>query len=315
MKLDDFEMIRTLGVGSFGRVKIARWKKDGSLVAVKFMKKHEIVKLKQVDHINGERNLMSQIHHPFIVEMKGSFKDERFVYIAMETITGGELFTHLRRERKFSDEQSKFYASHVAEAFRHIHSLNIIHRDLKPENILLMGNGYSKLTDFGFAKVVEPGSRTYTLCGTPEYIAPEVLLNKGHSKPVDWWTLGILIYEMVVGQPPFCDEDPMGIYQRILAGKIFFTKYFDKNCRVLVKKLLTADLSKRYGNLKNGSEDILKHKWFSTIDWDKMLKYEVTSPFKPPMKDDNDTSNFEQIPESNELPPVLSGPNDPFNFW
>jgi len=189
MKLDDFEMIRTLGVGSFGRVKIARWKKDGSLVAVKFMKKHEIVKLKQVDHINGERNLMSQIHHPFIVEMKGSFKDERFVYIAMETITGGELFTHLRRERKFSDEQSKFYASHVAEAFRHIHSLNIIHRDLKPENILLMGNGYSKLTDFGFAKVVEPGSRTYTLCGTPEYIAPEVLLNKGHSKPVDWWTL------------------------------------------------------------------------------------------------------------------------------
>merc|ERR1712070_1056076 len=124
-----------------------------------------------------------------------------------------------------------------------------------------------------------------TLCGTPEYIAPEVLLNKGHGKPVDWWTLGILTYEMVVGQPPFCDEDPMGIYQRILAGKIFFTKYFDKDCRVLVKKLLTADLSKRYGNLKNGPDDILNHKWFASIDFEKMLKYQSPAPFKPPMKD------------------------------
>ncbi|KAF4700337.1 protein kinase A catalytic subunit, partial [Perkinsus olseni] len=131
----------------------------------------------------------------------------------------------------------------------------------KPENILLCADGYSKLTDFGFAKIIEPGARTYTLCGTPEYIAPEVLLNKGHGKPVDWWTLGILIYEMIVGQPPFCDEEPMGIYQKILAGKIYFPKYFDKNAKGLVKKLLTADLSKRYGNLKNGADDIKKHKW------------------------------------------------------
>lgn len=308
-------MIRTLGVGSFGRVKYGKFKKDGTMCAVKFMKKQEIVKLKQVDHINGERNLMSQVHHPFIVEMKGSFKDERYCYIVMETVTGGELFTHLRKERKFTDEQAKFYASQIAEGFRHIHSLNIIHRDLKPENILLMGNGYAKLTDFGFAKVVEPGTRTYTLCGTPEYIAPEVLLNKGHSKPVDWWTLGILIYEMVVGQPPFCDEDPMGIYQRILAGKIFFTKYFDKNCRVLVKKLLTADLSKRYGNLKNGADDILKHKWLATIEWEKLLKYESPAPFKPTMKSEDDFSNFEEIPDSNSVPPVLTGSNDPFNHW
>merc|ERR1712072_58010 len=175
--------------------------------------------------------------------------------------------------------------------------------------------GYSKLTDFGFAKVVEPGARTYTLCGTPEYIAPEVLLNKGHGKPVDWWTLGILIYEMIVGQPPFCDEEPMGIYQKILAGKIYFPKYFDRNAKALVKKLVTADLSKRYGNLKAGSDDILKHKWFATIDADKMLAGEIKSPFQVNVKDDKDVSNFENIPDSAELPPAVPASADPFTDW
>ncbi|CAD7933486.1 unnamed protein product [Amoebophrya sp. A25] len=178
-----------------------------------------------------------------------------------------------------------------------------------------MSNGYSKLTDFGFAKIVEPGSRTYTLCGTPEYIAPEVLLNKGHSKPVDWWTLGILIYEMVVGQPPFCDEDPMNIYQRILAGKIFFTKTFDKNCRGLVKKLLTADLSKRYGNLVKGSQDIFQHKWYADMDWNKLKTYELEAPFFPPQSNEMDMSNYEQIPDSLELPPPVAGSGDPFANW
>merc|ERR1712099_196304 len=203
--------------------------------------------------------------------MMGYSKDDRFMYIIMEIIAGGELFVHLRRARKFSDEQSKFYAALTAAGFAHIHSKNIIHRDLKPENILMCQNGYSKLTDFGFAKIIEPGTRTYTLCGTPEYIAPEVLLNKGHGKPVDWWTLGILIYEMIVGYPPFVDEDPMGIYQKILSGKIVFPKLFDKNAKGLVKRLLTADLGKRYGNLKDGVDDIKQHKWFSIISWDDLL--------------------------------------------
>merc|ERR1712086_1178106 len=202
----------------------------------------------------------------------------------MECIGGGELFTHLRRARKFTDEQSKFYGAQTGAAFEHIHSKNIVHRDLKPENILLSSDGYSKLTDFGFAKVVEPGSRTYTLCGTPEYIAPEVLLNKGHGKPVDWWTLGILIYEMIVGYPPFVDEDPMGIYQKILSGKIVFPKMFDKNAKGLVKKLLTADLGKRFGNLKNGVDDIKKAKWFSELNWQQLLDKEMTSPYKPVVK-------------------------------
>jgi len=313
--LSQYEMTRTLGCGSFGRVKYAKCKTDGKFYAVKFMKKHEIIKLKQVDHINNEKRLMAQIDYPFIVNMTGFCKDDAYVYIVMECITGGELFTHLRRARKFTDEQSKFYGAQVAAAFAHIHSKNIIHRDLKPENILLSPNGYSKLTDFGFAKVLEPGTRTYTLCGTPEYIAPEVLLNKGHGKPVDWWTLGILIYEMICGQPPFCDEDPMGIYQKILAGKVYFPKYFDKNAKALVKKLLTADLSKRYGNLKDGPMDILKHAWFASLNFSELEEYKVPAPYKPAMKGDQDVSNFEDIPESKDVSPAVTGSQDPFTDW
>jgi len=162
---------------------------------------------------------------------------------------------------------------------------------------------------------VEPGARTYTLCGTPEYIAPEVLLNKGHGKPVDWWTLGILIYEMVVGQPPFCDEEPMGIYQKILAGKIYFPKYFDRNAKALVKKLVTADLSKRYGNLKAGSADVVQHKWFATLPMDKLLEKSLPAPYKPQCKDANDVSNFENIPDSVEQPPAVPASADPFTDW
>mmetsp|Transcript_81445 Transcript_81445/g.230790 ORF Transcript_81445/g.230790 Transcript_81445/m.230790 type:complete len:320 (-) Transcript_81445:125-1084(-) len=313
--LADFEMIRTLGCGSFGRVKLSKYKKDGKHYAVKFMKKHEIIKLKQVDHINNEKRLMSQIDYPFVVNMMGYAKDEHYVYIVMEIISGGELFTHLRRARKFTDDQSKFYAAQTGAAFAHIHGKNIIHRDLKPENILMMPNGYSKLTDFGFAKIMEPGTRTYTLCGTPEYIAPEVLLNKGHGKPVDWWTLGILIYEMIVGQPPFCDEDPMGIYQKILSGKIVFPKSFDKNAKGLVKKLLTADLGKRYGNLKNGVDDIKQHKWFKEINFGDLVDKKLSAPFKPKVTGDTDTSNFDDYPDSDELPPIVHPNQDPFDKW
>merc|ERR1712099_221184 len=140
--------------------------------------------------------------------------------------------------------------------------------------------------------------------------------NKGHGKPVDWWTLGILIYEMIVGYPPFVDEDPMGIYQKILSGKIVFPKLFDKNAKGLVKKLLTADLGKRYGNLKNGADDIKQHKWFtSLINWDDLLNKKMTATFKPAVKSATDTSNFDDYPDSDEQPPIVNAAQDPFTNW
>ncbi|CDJ33899.1 AGC kinase, putative [Eimeria mitis] len=183
------------------------------------------------------------INHPFTVNMVGTFLDDYYLYIVMEYVIGGEFFTLLRKLRRFDNEAAKFYAAQVTCIFEYLHGRNIIYRDLKPENLLVDSEGYLKLTDFGFAKVIE--HRTYTLCGTPEYIAPEVLLNKGHGKPVDWWTMGILIYEMIVGYPPFFDDEPMGVYQKILGGRIVFPKSFDRNAKMLVKRLLTPDLAKR----------------------------------------------------------------------
>lgn len=250
LQLEEYELLKALGEGSFGRVYIVRHKTNGQYWAFKQLKKYEIIKSKQVDHLKNEVYILNSLQHPFIVKMAGMTQDNRFLYIGMEFVVGGELFTYLRRVVRFPKSQAALYTAQVTMMFEYLHSNNVIYRDLKPENLLIDGEGYLKLTDFGFAKIVE--NRTYTLCGTPEYIAPEIILNKGHGKGVDWWTVGVLIFEMLAGIDPFNDSDPMMIYQNIIRGNLKFPRTFDKDGRSLVKHLLVSDLSKRYGNLKNG---------------------------------------------------------------
>ncbi len=246
--------------------------------------------------------------------MEGMTQDSRFIYIAMEYVSGGELFTYLRSVGRFPSSQACFYAAQVTMIFEYIHSKNVIYRDLKPENLLIDPEGYLKLTDFGFAKVVE--GRTYTLCGTPEYLAPEILTNKGHGKGVDWWTLGVLLYEMIAGIDPFNDDDPMAIYQNILRGVVKFPRKFDKDARSLVKHLLQADLSKRYGNLKNASQDVKNHRFFDIINWKLLFQKGVVPPYKPVVKSENDTSNFGHYSSSDEyLVPPVKEKDDPFLKW
>jgi serine/threonine protein kinase len=251
LTLENFEILKALGEGSFGKVFIVRHKVKGHYWAFKQLKKYEIIKSKQVDHLKNEVYILNSLSHPFIVKMAGITQDNRFLFIGMEFVAGGELFTYLRKVVRFPKMQASLYAAQVTSMFEYLHSNNVIYRDLKPENLLIDNDGYLKLTDFGFAKIVE--SRTYTLCGTPEYIAPEIILNKGHGKGVDWWTLGVLIFEMMAGIDPFNDSDPMMIYQNIIRGNLKFPRTFDKDGRSIVKHLLVSDLSKRYGNLKHGS--------------------------------------------------------------
>ena len=313
MKLSDYEIGETLGTGSFGRVRISKNRKTNEYVAMKIMKKVEILKSKQADHIANEIKILSMIDHPFVIKFDGFTQDDKYLYLALELINGGELFTYLRGVGRFPVDQARVYIAQIVSIFEYLHSKHIIYRDLKPENILIHKSGYLKLTDFGFARIVE--GRTYTLCGTPEYLAPEIILNKGHGKPVDWWTCGILLYEMIAGIDPFSDDDPMMVYQKILKGKIKFPSGFDSNAKSLVKHLLESDLTKRYGNLKGGVKDIKGHRFFKELNWEKLINMELTPPYIPKVKSASDISNFSSYPDSDTPCPSIKKSEDPFLDW
>lgn len=297
--LDAFDIGPILGTGSFGRVPIARHKKSGTVVAIKMLSKAQILRTKQVLHIKAEKEILQKVNFPFIVAFLGCSQDSECLYFILEYVVGGEFFTHLRASGRFSEDSARFYAAEIVLSFEYLHSHDVIYRDLKPENLLLDKEGHVKITDFGFAKQIE--HRTYTLCGTPDYLAPEIILNKGHGKPVDWWALGVLIYEQLAGYPPFYDEEPWGTYQKILDGRLEFPSHFSRGARDLIKKLLQSDLTKRYGNLKGGARDIKMHPWFAGVDWGAVVRKESTPPIKPVVKSDDDTSNFDDYSDAGPM--------------
>mmetsp|Transcript_88843 Transcript_88843/g.265050 ORF Transcript_88843/g.265050 Transcript_88843/m.265050 type:complete len:361 (-) Transcript_88843:90-1172(-) len=299
-KFGDFDLRATVGTGTFGRVRVVKIKgsADRTPLALKIMKKSEVIRLKQVEHVKAEVAILARIEHPFVVNLLTRFQDDKRLFLVLEFVNGGELFSYLRKQGRLPDADARFYAGEIVLAFGYLHSMNIIYRDLKPENLLIDCEGHMKITDFGFAKEVE--DRTWTLCGTPEYLAPEIIQSKGHGRAVDWWALGILIFEMLAGYPPFYDENPFGIYQKVLAGRIDFPRHFDVKAKDLIKRLLTHDRAKRFGCLKNGAEDIQKHKWYKGMDWEALLARSIPSPFIPQVRAPDDTSLFDRYPESTE---------------
>merc|ERR1712137_1220246 len=267
-KITDFEKLTTLGTGTFGRVFLAS--REGKYYALKMLQKSVIVRLKQVQHtINEKQVLLKSIECPFIVKLEYSAQDQKNVYFVMEYALGGELFTHLRSAGRFSGATTRFFAAEIVLTLEFLHKKNIIYRDLKPENILLDRKGHIKITDFGFAKEIE--DKTFTLCGTPEYLAPEVIKGKGYGTEVDWWALGVLIFE------------------KILLGRLVFPTHFDASSRDLIKRLLSPDRTKRLGNLRDGCLDIKKHRFFKGIDWEALLKKQAVAPIIPDIDHEGDT--------------------------
>ncbi|KAI9258696.1 kinase-like domain-containing protein [Helicostylum pulchrum] len=309
LKLDDFNISRTLGTGSFGRVHLIQSKVNARYYAMKVLKKTEVIRLKQVEHTNNEKHILESVAHPFLVNMWGTFQDCNNLYMVMDYVPGGELFSVLRRSQRFPDHVAKFYAAEVILAIEYLHSKDMIYRDLKPENLLLDAQGHIKITDFGFAKYVP--DITWTLCGTPDYLAPEIIQSKGYGKAVDWWSLGVLIYEMLAGYPPFFDDDHLKLYEKILACKIKWPQYFDANGKDLLKRLLTPDLTKRFGNLKGGSEDIKRHAWFTGVDFNRILARQIRAPYVPQIRGEGDASHFDKYPETQEQYGVV-GQTDPY---
>uniref|UniRef100_A0A673AC95 cGMP-dependent protein kinase n=1 Tax=Sphaeramia orbicularis TaxID=375764 RepID=A0A673AC95_9TELE len=305
LNLADFNIIDTLGVGGFGRVELVQLKSDeNKTFAMKILKKRHIVDTRQQEHIRSEKLIMQEAHSDFIVRLYRTFKDSKYLYMLMEACLGGELWTILRDRGSFEDSTTRFYTACVVEAFAYLHSKGIIYRDLKPENLILDHRGYAKLVDFGFAKKIGFGKKTWTFCGTPEYVAPEIILNKGHDISADYWSLGILMFELLTGSPPFSGPDPMKTYNIILRGidMIEFPKKITKNAANLIKKLCRDNPSERLGNLKNGVKDIQKHKWFEGFNWEGLKKGTLTPPIIPNVSP-IDTSNFDSFPEDNEDPP------------
>lgn len=282
LTIDDFDLLKVVGKGSFGKVMQVRKKDTQRIYALKTIRKAHIISRSEVAHTLAERSVLSQINNPFIVPLKFTFQSPEKLYIVLAFVNGGELFHHLQKEQRFDINRSRFYTAELLCALECLHGFNVIYRDLKPENILLDYSGHIALCDFGLCKLdMKDEDRTNTFCGTPEYLAPELLMGNGYTKTVDWWTLGVLLYEMLTGLPPFYDENTNEMYRKILSEPLHFPgpEIVPSQARDLLTKLLDRDPAKRLG--ANGASEIKAHPFFHLIDWRKLLQRKYEPAFKP----------------------------------
>lgn len=302
---EDFDVLRLIGKGTFGQVYQVRKKDTDRIYAMKVLSKKVIVQKKEVAHTLGERNILvrtATTDSPFIVGLKFSFQTPTDLYLVTDYMSGGELFWHLQKEGRFKEDRAKFYIAELILALEHLHNHDIVYRDLKPENILLDANGHIALCDFGLSKAnLAANATTNTFCGTTEYLAPEVLLDdQGYTKMVDFWSLGVLVFEMCCGWSPFYAEDTQQMYKNIAFGKVRFPRdALSLEGRNFVKGLLNRNPKHRLGATHDAKE-LREHPFFHDIDWVELQRKNVVPPFKPKLSSETDTSNFD--PEFTNAP-------------
>eukprot|EP00742_Colponemidia_sp_Colp-10_P002589 GILJ01002765.1.p1 GENE.GILJ01002765.1~~GILJ01002765.1.p1 ORF type:complete len:624 (+),score=104.09 GILJ01002765.1:432-2303(+) len=297
VSLDDFELLKVIGKGKYCKVMQVRKKNSGKIYAMKILKKESLIERKQVKQAKTERSILGgKVKHPFIIGLKYSFQTPEKLYLVLDFLHGGELFFHLKRQKRFSEDAVRFYSSEIILALEHLHSMNVVHRDIKPENILLDSEGHICLADFGLAKEnVECGDNTHTFCGTAAYLAPEILIRKGHGRAVDWWALGILIYELLCGIPPFYSENRNIMYRKILQDPVQLMPFMSPEVRSLLLLLLDKNPEMRLCSGPSGAEEIKGHPFFAAVNWSAMLKKQLPVPFKPRLLNGElDTSNFDK---------------------
>jgi len=281
---------------------LVRRKTDPSrtLYALKTLRKAALVKRNQLAHTATERTILQNIHCPFLVHLVYAFQTTDKLYMVLDYMGGGELFFWLKKERKFSADRCCLYAAEITLALEALHDADIVYRDLKPENILLDAHGHLRLTDFGLARsgvtTADGSGGTKTFCGTPEYLAPEILENKGHGKAVDWWALGTLLFEMLTGLPPFYDQNVHKMYHKILHDPLRFPKGDSRQlaepARDILRKLLERKISDRLGS--NGAIELKRNVYFATLDFDRVLAKDYTPEFRPPAsRNETDVRNFD----------------------
>ena len=315
IRFKDLVKFRILGVGTFGKVWLVSHKRTGTAYALKQLSKREIIGHHQVEGVIREKNIMASLDHPFVVNLVSTFQDERSLFMLIELVQGGELFSVIHTETRdgIPNGNSRFYAACILESLAHLHHRCICYRDLKPENILIDGRGYCVLVDLGFAKIVV--DKTFTLCGTPEYLAPEIILSKGHDKGVDYWAFGVLIYEMLVGRSPFYSygTDQVSLFKRIVQVKYSFPNggMVHEQAQDLIQRLIVRRQANRLGCLSRGDCDVRDHTWFNIIDVDRLLRKQIPPPWTPRIKDPLDATHFDSYRHLENEPPSTKPPLSP----
>jgi serine/threonine protein kinase len=291
--VDDFELLKVVGKGAFGKVFQVRKKDNNKIYAMKVLSKKNIVERGEIEHIKTEKAILQKLVHPFLVNLYYSFQDGDKLYFVMDFINGGEMFTHLSKSKKFSEDRVRFYAAEILLGLEYLHSNGVVYRDLKPENILLTADGHICLTDFGISKqgLECDDDRTATFCGTPEYLAPEVLDGKQYGKAVDWWSFGTLIFEMMTGLPPFYSTDTQQMYKKILQAPLVIPEGTNPHLSQLLVQLLERDPAKRLIDPKK----MKANGFFSGINWQKLLEKDITPPYIPPVKSKEETGQFDPV--------------------
>jgi len=307
MGVADFDLLHVIGKGSFGKVLQVRKKDTGKIYAMKVLNKKNILENNELEHTKTEKEILQKLIHPFLVNLNYSFQTPDKLYFIMDYINGGELFYHLQKEHKFTPERVRFYCAEIILGLEYLHNSGVIYRDLKPENILLTDDGHICMTDFGISKqgLIAEDARTATFCGTPEYLAPEVLEGKGYTKAVDWWSFGTLMYEMLTGLPPFYSQDVQQMYFKIMHAKLEIPDTLDQSTQSIVNGLLERDPNKRLAD----ATQIKSHPYFKGMDWDKILRKEVKAPFVPPVKGKMDVSMVD--PAFTSEKPTIDDGTDP----
>lgn len=286
----------TLGVGGFGRVQLMTTVNHGKYYALKRVSKKQIVLKRQEEHMLFEKKILKAIQCDFIVRLHAAFKDTRYIYMVMEFCGGGEVWTKLKEVGRFDEPIAVFCTACVVEAYAYLHKKNIMYRDLKPENLMLDMKGYVKLVDFGFARELNRGDKTYSFVGTPEYMAPEIIQNQGHDFAVDFWSLGILIFELLVGNPPFSSSEPQKIYAKILDGVLKYPPYLSEAAKSIISKLCRPRPGQRLGNTKNGIKDVRHHRWFGSMNWHKLRVGQLEAPTVRLVRKGPCYINFDRFP-------------------
>ncbi len=317
IKLEDYDIMQKIAKVNYGIVKLCQSIETDHYYTMKILRKVEILESKIAERLLNEYKILSKIYHPFIMQLKGIYtKDPKGLYYLFEFNQGGDLAHLLEKNSGLPEEQVRFYAASLITVIDYLHKKKIVNRGITPENIFLTSNGYIKLTNFHFAKILK-NDYTNTLCGTPEYSSPEMLNRKGHGTAHDLWSLGIIIFHMLRGHTPFEDTDPIKMKEKILKGKIEYPKSLSKNAKNLIKHLLVIDQKKRLGNGKNGIYDIISHPFFKGFDWKNLLLQNLVPPYVPLTKGNNDASNYKKYEENYFEDPEIEvdKEKDPYYKW